>query len=390
MYHRISNKVRDLTLSDIRDRDTGTVKKKLTTQEWDDLREDHLFANRNTTIDLWAGTPNSLYSFLFHDKLYQMYERHCLYEMIAKMSQQFSLEITVSTFLEILTKGLVYREMEINTIVVVAPNLVYCVKKRIVTGKGFTAYLLKKVVAPDTDYDPSPEFIFVCCGSQFHPSGLDMLSCCIVDTEPCLGWEAYMSAKDILEALRDNFIRKKAKPRIWVSGHSLGGCLAQYVCSVWGNLVDRLVTYNGPGVPRQVHSWFRERIDSDHKIVIETHVTVMDTVPWYGGYHLGYNLRDELASTTVFWYEVDSMKVLHHTYFCQANPKNLPVTVKKFTKRSHLENLSNPPLENARWLFGFSTATLLRAWRAGFRFVVPSRTQDMTDRDLNKISHVFY
>lgn len=288
------------------------------------LEKKHLFQNVDTHISTLAGCPKELGAFLSYSETRQTWERHSLYQMIKECGSW-------EGYLEILTKALIYREMGIGALIP-APNPndpqkidYYKIAQKIVTGKGFTADLL-------TPLDPESKLpsILVCSGSNFHPSGLDALSSYISDMEYNLGDEAYTSAVNELRAL----MQKIDTGSLIVTGHSLGGNLAQQIAARFPDKLQRVVTYNAPGVSKEVNATFKENSkELNGKLKIDIYQTSTDIVDLAGGLHIGYNNDKTEVSLTRFYLE-NPLTTFAHTYLCLANPCDLKIVFELFGKVS--------------------------------------------------------
>jgi hypothetical protein len=388
-----TNEIRDIKISDLNNETTY-----LSDSEIRKLFTTYLHPKREATIDVWAGCPNHLKSVFVHSSSHQAFERHCLYELLYQLSQEPGVDSNVlfSCFLEIVTKGLVYREMEIGTVIIVNSFIVYAVWTKIVTGRGFTAIWLKKIIG--SECTGIPEYILVVCGSQFHPSGLDSLSTVRNDMQPHLGWEAMESAQLILEGLFSDVIHESPIPTIWVTGHSLGGNLAQQVVVRFPKYISKMVIFNPAGVSHLVHTRFpvHKRVTNEEELglfdkidftdeenegemkshpIVEIHCSKGDPVHLFGGYILGALTPDDV-DVRIIVYEISSWKGAPHTYFCISNPLGLRIHRKESSDRKVILAMSSPPLEFCRYALGIPISPLLWVWRWGVRAIVPSRASE--------------
>lgn len=368
-------------------------------QAMESLAETYWFPKAKTTkISTWAGWPKNIQATFKHSHSLQTFERHCLYEMIKKCK-------SVEAFLEILTKSLIYREMETGTIIP-APRYddpekleFYKVEKTIVTAKGFTAALLVPVMQDSK----SPKILTI-SGSNFHPTGVDTLSSIIEDMKWTLGEGAYISAEKEIKAL----MKQTEDGSLIVTGHSLGGTLAQYITGLFPEKVQRLITYNAPGVNSWINHVFNTKAQKlDHNIKIDIYQTAWDVVHEaeypHLGYDLGYNHKKVKLSLTRFLLD-NVLTTLPHTYLCLSNPNNIDVAVDTFGITSlkpvdlknrtwhkyhayqmepYLNNLTRDILEVFRKTIGCLSTPFLELWRSFYRSLVSTRAKpsELVDND---------
>jgi hypothetical protein len=270
-------------------------------------------------ISTIAGFPKSLGSILVHSKTLQEKEKEALFEMIINSSN-------FETFLEILTKAVVYRELK-NGDLIPAPHPktsdieYYIVQKCIITGRGFTAYYLNPC-----QFSTLPT-IFTISGSNFHPSGLDALSSYVNDFSFYIGTEAIDSGIG-----KVNKLLSKVGSFDYITGHSLGGTLAQYITSKYPNKIGKLVTYNSPGVPEFAHFTFLNNIKKHKwKPTIHIYQTAGDVVQSVNGIHLGVQISQYPMAYTRF--SIGDLFTVKHTYLCLSNPSLLDITIKVYNRK---------------------------------------------------------
>lgn len=222
--------------------------------------------------------PTQLLAYLFHDRLLMDMER-------LELNNEASTLTNFEAYAELLCKSLAYREMEKGTLIP-APTLsggesgYYYVASAIVTGKGMVAYGLLPVTRSMDNLDP----ILLFRGSLFIPSGLDAISSYITDLEKELGRSAYRSGKKGLEA----FLHMVEGQQVVAMGHSLGGTLAQWFTSEYGDSVKELITFNAPGLPKEIVQKFAKMaFHLKQELAIKVYRVKGDFIHRAGDRHLG-------------------------------------------------------------------------------------------------------
>lgn len=341
---------------------------------YDEMSEKYHFQNVDLRFSPVAGFPKDIGATLVHDPVLQMWERHCLYKMI-EMTNDHDL------FREILTKGIVYREIPLYT-VIRAPWVkhqkvkanqfwqYYVVAKKIVTGDGCTAILLCTLNG-DRRHHPC---ILVFSGSQFHLSGFDALSSYINDTLPIVGRRAFDSARlelNQLFSLPSDLDVVVKDQNLTVLGHSMGGALGQLFTLRYHEKfsIELLETYNSPGIG------FSDVVIIDPSLIIRIQRTYGDIVHCAGRYHLINNFSTHCTQYITMKIHSSMLKTNVHTYLCHTNPCELKVET--------IESNMNPVsvlLEFPRIALGILPCITLSIWKPLWRFIVPSRCQiEMTE-----------
>ena len=208
-----------------------------------------------------AGTPSKFSSLFKHDQVLMNKEKVYINEQIYDYANKYKKSNNFfydDGFTEILTKKLIYRELNSGDLVPYpkpSSNKVefYEVKENIITGKGMTASLL---MPTDKNSKLPPRLVF--CGSKFHPSGLDSISNVIADFEYELGKEAYESGLNKLNNIMHKYNIKNES--LVVSGHSLGGNLAQQFTVDNHKKIKKLITFNSPGIKQKKDKEFTNSI----------------------------------------------------------------------------------------------------------------------------------
>lgn len=71
-----------------------------------------------------------------------------------------------------------------------------------------------------------------------------------------------------------------------LTGHSLGGCLAQLAAAEWPELVDVVVTFQAPGLSKRNHRFYRENLRAGHTLDVTHYIADEDVVHLAGQKHL--------------------------------------------------------------------------------------------------------
>lgn len=121
-------------------------------------------------------------------------------------------------------------------------------------------------------------------GSLNFPSGLGAASTFYTDMEVELGKSAYLSGREQLEA------SLPPERKVRVIGQSLGGTLAQWFTVEHPSSVKELVTFNAPGLPKDVVAGFNEAKGWEH-LRMNIFRTKDDFIDKAGDRHLGYGLQ---------------------------------------------------------------------------------------------------
>lgn len=331
-----------------------------------------------------AGIPSQFEAIFIYNSKLQRHERACLTKMMLRNTKPLS-------SLEILIKGLVYREIPIGTIYLMnMPNSgtskhAYYVKSRYITGKGCALYILEWITSPTGSKFPKYKTIFAFCGSQLTPSGVDMASYFIEDINPSIGLDSFM---DISQKL-DLFMHSYKNENILVCGHSKAASDAQRFVAKYANKVGLLFTINGVGVPWDVHESFNA--DDSNKLRSEPLKiliwrTEWDPVQLTGGNHLGYYSMDQ-CDIKLRIFKLENFLITNvHTYMTYVNPFNVKLESFEFTK-SHKDLHSKlntfGTLEVIRRCIGFFLIWILYFLRWLIRLCVPSRSSEYSKEYFN-------
>lgn len=362
----IKEEYRDIHISDIK----GDLMK-MSTHELKSLKEKFLVKERSSNVDYIAGVPSTYLAFFFHSEYRQMFERHCLYQLIYENELNIdSEEMVMLAFFEVIAKAIVYREIKIGTVIFAYGNVAYNVVHICVTGKGCTAYLLK-LIGKSRSSEYVPQYVLTFSGSKLNPSGLDCSSYWGNDLAREIGQEAFESGHCYFERLKDDFVDSRVK--MVVCGHSIGGKIAQDFTAKYPELVSKLITFSAPGVSEHTHKLL-DFYESTHlPIPIESHVASGDFVPTVGGYHLGAKRSKYVTNFKFFVYTINKpFYFKQHTYLCLSNPQKFNVTVACANPKCALE-LYNSHLENLRYVMSFINQPLFRGFRYAARSIVQSR-----------------
>jgi hypothetical protein len=182
-----------------------------------------------------------------------------------------------------------------------------------VAGKGLIAYALRPVAA---DSKLPPCVIFR--STQWRLGAEAALDSLRNDLDSELGQRGWFACRDQLKALmRDPSFIPEGQ-RALISGYSLGGVHAQLFtaeCSEW---VERLVTYNAPGVSERVAEAFAARVntrDPLQLLCIQIVRTEGDVCHHIGDRHLGHGVesgRGVEAQLLSFPYTGEKMRMGRH------------------------------------------------------------------------------
>lgn len=343
----------------------------------------------NGMVDFLAGLPTKFTAIFSHDRNQQLKELLAILNLIRRSIVLNNLSF--HAFLEILAKEIIYRE-PIENLIIPAPHpnndnqiIYYHIHKFISSGKGGTFAYLRPIVKDKNIYP-----IIVFSGSQFHPSGLDSLSSCIADTEFKLGEEAFDSIKFKLDLLLFHFKNEK----IIVTGHSLGGNLAQYFSANYLNLVKELVTFSSPGIHTEINQLFDNKLKKMNNLPkISIYQTDNDIVHYAGGEHLGYNNLDKLdfhitkfkspQNINLFFDNPFYFFIRPHTYSCLLNVRELELESTKFiypkNQRKVLKSSTHNRVEYLRKnLGGLVISPILKKIRSIVRTISSSRSKKYT------------
>lgn len=317
------------------------------------LKNKHIISDRRIDmINLIAGIPLSIYAFFFHDNEQMEYERYCIYKMMNYCKERKQL-------IELLSKTLCYREPPLGSIILM-PNkktgtIIYVLKSIIETGFGFVAYHYQSV-----EKQIKYKNILVIRGSNFHPSGLDSISCYINDFGFHIGEEALMSS---LNRINDIF---RDENDFILCGHSLGGTIAQGLTCLYANHIKKLYTFCAPGIPKYLRNMFEEK---KRNIKIKIQRSIFDIVHLFGGSHLGY--KSKFTKTDVYLYEILGSLIDNHSYLIYLNP--CEIDVKLIRKSSEVEK-SSETLEYSRRILLFPIYIHLLLFRSISRLILNNRT----------------
>lgn len=358
--------VRDLTLVDI----DGSLNN-MTSEVKKNLFDTFLARDRICNIEVIAGVPSTLWSFLFHSETKQTYVRHCFYETLHTQEFITGGDITrlMNCFFEILSKGIVYYEPKPDTVIFITYKVAYYANEFYCSAKGLTFVWLTLVDGSEYS-DILPRHIVCFCGTQAHCSGLDAGSCIKNDLATELGEEAYLSGLPILKR-----IFSKIKDKVTICGHSLGGAIASMVAVTFQTQVRELIVYCAPGVRQFYHDKLKERFP------IHIHVVKGDVVHMVSGKQLGYTRPidyETMCNDNVFIYiyEIDKwLTIGYHTYFCISNPRGYDIKTKFSRNVATLDTLYSPTLEFCRWIASYINEPIIGLGRSISRSLFPSRAE---------------
>ncbi len=372
-YNRLNNdplQIRDMNMGDIT-RDM----KKLTKSEFIEIRDQYLAMDSTSNIDLIAGVPSSWREMFFHSKPKQTYDRHCLYQLLYEQELKGLNDRDLMTrFIEILSKGLVYRELEPGTVIFVnsQARFGYVVRRLYVSGRGFTAVLMEALNPKDCD-ENYMRFILCTSGTELHFSGLDAASYYKTDLQKDIGEEAFASARPFLDDLVDDL--SKMKEKVLLCGHSIGGLISMKIAATYPHMVYELVTFNAPGLPKRYHDMLEREEIFAPLFPIRDYQAVGDFVCYSGGLHLGaHRGKFTVKKLEVYIHTIHSLFYLKpHTYMCLSNPKNYNITYVLHRDPKIFIELHSKALEALRVLTSYLTTPFFHCWRGFIRTLVPSR-----------------
>lgn len=312
-FDELQNKASELQIDDIK---TASFEK--IGEAMQALEEKHHYPKCNLKTSTLAGCPKNIQGIFKHSPTLQAFERHSLYEMIKECG-------SYEAALEILTKSWIYRESNVNDLVPMPhpddPTVItyYKVAQKIITGEGFTAALLVPI-SENADLKP----IFVISGSNFHPGGIDSISTALEDMRRKLGKAAYLSAvKELTEMMKGI-----EDGSLIVTGHSLGGNLAQWVAANFTEKLSRLVSYNGTGICDEAHKLFAENSKKrTEPLQISYYQTFLDIVHEVGGPLLGFKAHNTKSEKkdTVKESPIKENELLHEEGIEEESIKEKPV-----------------------------------------------------------------
>jgi len=121
----------------------------------------------------------------------------------------------------------------------------------------------------------------------FRGTKLDDLNDIRTDLELQIGQSHFEAVLDLgLEALLLGAIKDAGGRLPHITGHSLGGALAQLAAATWPDLVDEVVTFQAPGLSRRNKRFAKERLSEGHELVVRHYIADEDVVHLAGQRHL--------------------------------------------------------------------------------------------------------
>ncbi|NER38957.1 MAG: DUF2974 domain-containing protein [Oscillatoria sp. SIO1A7] len=168
-----------------------------------------------------------------------------------------------------------------------------------------------------------------------------------------VGFDAFHDNKEKIEDL----INKAGEEKVDVTGHSLGGALAQHAGAAFPSKIRRLVTFQAPGITQKQARGYNKGEDKIEEIV--HHIAKGDIVDLAGGKHLGGKIAGK--GNAKFYVHDIGQKWPHksHTMFLLQDEANeaLGLEPKQIGKRRKVEEYNNSPFPHKQFA-GESTRTL--------------------------------
>ncbi len=223
-------------------------------------------------------------------------------------------------YLELLCKKVIQHEMGRGTLVP-APSPeggveYYEVAKKIGTGAGLVAYMLKPVSMQST---LKPLLIFR--PTQTSLASEDVIETYFNDLEQNIGHRGYIVARrELAEMMRD-----PAYQKIEAAGFSLGGAHLQRFLADHGPRVSQTIFFNDPSIDTHTASAYADwmnQLELPERISLVFYRTVGDRVHWFGHHHVGKGITNPLIDLKLVDLHYSrshtiSSKALHSTLLLQ-------------------------------------------------------------------------
>ncbi|MBD2136481.1 DUF2974 domain-containing protein [Anabaena sp. FACHB-1237] len=147
-------------------------------------------------------------------------------------------------------------------------------------------------------------------GTDFSKTG-DALA----DADPvAVGFIAFKSKRDQIQQLIS-----QAGGKVVVTGHSLGGALAQHAASAFTGSVSKVVTFQAPGITQEQVRQFNNNVNDmqgNQRPEVVHHLATGDIVDLAGGKHLGGSgLYTGKGNAKFYLHHLESGGPMNHTKF---------------------------------------------------------------------------
>jgi len=237
---------------------------------------------------------------LFYIRKMEDKQRLQLYHKLMNMGSYASPNRFLEAYDEILTKGLVKKEMDEGMLV--PTPLQNCswlrVNKKIITGRAKLCYHLEQANGSDTNV---PDFLIYRSTTRF-PSAVDSFTSWVTNTHPTRPPGYYWKRSG--ETRIDPIFHANLHKELRVVGHSLGGSFAMLAIlnrikknkSAINKLPKRhitVVTFDSPAIRRKACHFFAKWIQNPKyvefakRLAVHHYFSKGDYVPGAGGAHLG-------------------------------------------------------------------------------------------------------
>jgi hypothetical protein len=173
-----------------------------------------------------------------------------------------------------------------------------------VAGSG----LFCGLIMPKKNSDKQPVLAFK--GTDFSKTG-DVMA----DADPVsVGFTAFKLKQKEIEALIS-----QAGEKVVVTGHSLGGALAQHAASAFTGSISKVVTFQAPGISQEQVRQFNNNVKDmkkDERPEVVHHLATGDIVDLAGGKHIGGSgLYTGKGNAQFYLHHLKSGGPMNHTKF---------------------------------------------------------------------------
>lgn len=232
-----------------------------------------------------AGSPETLFSYFFHDKLLMDKEKQLLFSDIERL--------TFPSWLERMAKVTVNREL-IEGQLIPAPGQdgkidYYKVYKKI-GGGGLISYALKPVTSEST---LKPLVIFR--PTQWAFSNEDAILSYLNDAQRNVGEMGWKACENAFKELMCDPKFRDADEKVSIAGYSLGGAHAQYFLAEHGESISHAVFYADPSVDDSTAEQFAERMNALPRRAEPLNIQIFrvkgDFCHYVGGKHVGWGVN---------------------------------------------------------------------------------------------------